>query len=94
MTLETIKIFKQKFNYLADPHTATGLSVLNNFNQDHAVVSLACAHPAKFSDAIKKATDEEPIFPKELENIFDKEEKMSILPNNSEDIKSFILKNI
>ena len=45
-------------------------------------------------DAIKKATNEEPIFPKELENIFDKEEKMSILPNNYDDIKSFILKNI
>ena len=94
MTLETIKIFKQKFNYLADPHTATGLSVLHNIDLDHAIVSLACAHPAKFGDAIKKATNEEPIFPKELENIFDKEEKMSILPNNSDDIKSFILKNI
>ena len=93
-TLETIKIFKQKFNYLADPHTATGLSVLNNIHLDHAIVSLACAHPAKFSDAIKKATDEVVIFPKELENIFDKEEKMSILPNNSDDIKSFILNNI
>jgi threonine synthase len=93
-TLETIKIFKQKFNYLADPHTATGLSVLHNIHLDHAIVSLACAHPSKFGDAIKKATDEEPIFPKELENIFDKEEKMSILPNNSDDIKSFILNNI
>ena len=28
MTLETINLFKQKYNYLADPHTATGLSVL------------------------------------------------------------------
>ena len=29
MTLETINLFKQKYNYLADPHTATGLSVLH-----------------------------------------------------------------
>ena len=94
MTLETIKIFKQKFNYLADPHTATGLSVLHNIDLDHAIVSLACAHPAKFGDAIKKATNEEPIFPKELEKIFDKEEKMTILSNNSNEIKSFILKNL
>ena len=94
MILETIKAFKQKFDYLADPHTATGLSVLHRIHPDHSMVSLACAHPAKFSDVIKKATGEEPIFPKELENIFDKEEKMSILPNNSDEIKSFILNSI
>jgi len=94
ITIESIKIFKQHYNYLADPHTATGLSVLQNIHPNHAVISLACAHPAKFGNAIEKAISEKIIFPKELENIFDKEEKMSILPNNSEDIKSFILKKI
>ena len=94
MTLETIKIFKQKFNYLADPHTATGLSVLNNIHLDHAIISLACAHPAKFGEAIKKATGVAPNFASELDNIFEKEEKMSILPNNSDDIKLFILENL
>jgi threonine synthase len=55
---------------------------------------LACAHPAKFSEAIKKATGKKPNFPKELDNIFEKDEKMTILNNNSKDIKSFILKNL
>ena len=57
-------------------------------------MSLACAHPAKFGDIINKAIGEEPPFPKDLENIFDKDEKMTILPNSSDEIKSFILNNI
>jgi len=95
-TIETIKIFYEKYNYLADPHTATGLSVLNDDSKstDHSLISLACAHPAKFGDAIKRAIGNTPELPKELENIFDKSEKMTILPNNSNYIKSLILQNI
>ena len=94
ITLKTIKTFKEKYNYLADPHTATGLSVLHESALDHPVISLGCAHPAKFGDAIKKAIGTEPSLPKELKNILDKKEKMNIMSNNTEDIKNFILKNI
>jgi len=93
-TLEIIKFFKDRYNYLADPHTSTGLSILHSIETDHPYVSLACAHPSKFADAIKKATGEDTLIPKEIEKIFDKEEKLFILPNNTEDIKSLIVKNI
>ena len=95
-TIETIKLFYDKYQYLSDPHTATGLSVLNDKvkDSDHSLISLACAHPAKFGDAIEKATMKYPILPKEIQNIFDKNEKMTILSNNSNDIKSLILNNI
>ena len=95
-TIETIKLFYEKYNYLADPHTATGLSVLvdEKTSSDHPFISLACAHPAKFGDSIKKATGKSPELPKEIQNIFEKDEKMIILPNNSKEIKSFILTNI
>ena len=94
-TLETIKIFKEKYNYLSDPHTATGLTVLESKKDiDTSYISLACAHPAKFPEAIKQATGYKPIFPKELDNIFDKDEKMTILNNNTEDVKSYLIKNI
>ena len=92
-TLDIIKIFKEKYGYLADPHTSTGLSVLHNIEADHSYISLACAHPAKFGDAIKKATGNNPLMPKELENIFDKKEKMTISSSSYEDIKSLILTN-
>ena len=93
-TLETINNFKNQYDYLADPHTATGLYVLDKEQSDKPLVSLACAHPAKFGDAIKEATGSFPNFPQKLENIFDKEEKVTILKNDIENIKNHILNNI
>ena len=92
--LQTIKEFYNKYNYLSDPHTATGLNVLNKINNNIANISLACAHPAKFKNAIFDAINQEPPIPKELKNIFDKEEKMIILENNKKLVKSEILKLI
>jgi len=93
-TLNAIKKIKEKYNYLADPHTSTGLHVLLEKEESLPWVSLACAHPAKFGDAIEKATGEPPTLPKDLSKLFDKEEKMTILDNNKEVLKSLILKNL
>ena len=93
-TLNAIKQIKQKYNYLADPHTSTGLYALLEKDVNLPWVSLACAHPAKFGNAIEKATGEPPVLPKDLSKLFDKEEKMTILDNNKEVLKSLILKNL
>ena len=93
-TLETIKYVYEKFNYIADPHTATGLKVLLDKKDDEAWVSLVCAHPAKFDKAVNKAINKEIEIPKELSNLFDKEEKMTILSNSTIDVKNFILEKI
>ena len=79
---------------MADPHTSTGLHALLEKDANFPWVSLACAHPAKFGDAIEKATGELPVFPKDLSNLFDKEEKMTILDNNKDALKPLILKNL
>ena len=57
-------------------------------------VSLACAHPAKFNLAVKKAINKEPDIPIELSNLFDKKEKLTILPNNIDVVKNYLLQNI
>ena len=93
-TLNAIKQIKQKYNYLADPHTSTGLHALLKKDVNLPWVSLACAHPAKFGDAIEKAIGEPPLLPKDLSKLFDKEEKMTILDNNKNILKSLILKNL
>jgi len=93
-TLFTIMQIKEKYHYLADPHTSTGLHALLSKDQSETWVSLACAHPAKFGEAIEKATGKSPVMPKDLSKLFDKEEKMTILNNNKEDLKSLILSKI
>ena len=58
-TLETIRRFHADFGYLMDPHTAVGVSVaLASGDADGGapVVCLSTAHPAKFPDAIGRAT--------------------------------------
>ena len=63
-------------------------------NDDDTWVSLACAHPAKFNSAVKKAINKEADIPIELNNLFDKKEKMTILPNNTDKVKNYLLENI
>ena len=68
--------------------------VLLEKKDDEAWVSLVCAHPAKFDNAVNKAINKEIDIPKELSNLFDKEEKMTILPNSTMDVKNLILEKI
>ena len=93
-TLETIKKVYDFYGYLSDPHTATGIKLLLEKNQNETWISLACAHPAKFQDTVKKATNLDIEIPEELRKIFDKKEKMTILANSTKEVKKFILENI
>ncbi|MDD5705888.1 MAG: threonine synthase [Kiritimatiellae bacterium] len=56
-TLATIRSYWERHRYLLDPHTAVGVYVAER-NLDSAVptICLATAHPAKFGDAIRRAT--------------------------------------
>ena len=84
----------QKYNYISDPHTATGLKLLMDKKNDETWVSLACAHPAKFNTAVEKAIGKPTDIPIELSNLFDKKEKMTILPNDTNKVKNYLLENI
>tara|TARA_Y100001970_G_scaffold105050_1_gene131511 strand:+ start:4610 stop:5974 length:1365 start_codon:yes stop_codon:yes gene_type:complete len=92
--IETIKLYLNNYNYLADPHTATGLNVMNKINTNSSVIALACAHPSKFGEVIQKAVGFRPNLPQQFKNIFDKKEKFIILDNRIENIKKYILNNI
>tara|TARA_Y100000591_G_scaffold315711_1_gene323600 strand:+ start:64 stop:1431 length:1368 start_codon:yes stop_codon:yes gene_type:complete len=93
-TLDTIAKIYEKYEYISDPHTATGLNILMEKKRDETWVSLVCAHPAKFNDAVKKAIKKDIDIPKELSNLFDKEEKMTILENSTQKVKNYIINNI
>ena len=79
--------------FLADPHTAVGLSAARQAKA-HAsgspLVVLGTAHPAKFPAAIAHATGERPDLPGHLAGLFERKEKFSILPNDQSGIERFI----
>ena len=58
------------------------------------VISLACAHPSKFPDAVEKATKVSPGLPSSLSNLLKLKENIYELPNNLYELKQFILKKM
>ena len=77
---------------MIDPHTAVALagSRSDNHNDNVANIILSTAHPAKFPDAVEKATGHKPHMPSELSALFDLDEFFSVLPNDLETVEEFI----
>lgn len=75
-----------------DPHTAVGLHAALASDLDPAipVVTLATAHPAKFPDAVERATGVRPALPIRVGDIFAREEACSHLPGDYEAVRDFI----
>ncbi|MBY0521137.1 MAG: threonine synthase, partial [Sphingomonas sp.] len=67
---------------IIDPHTAIGLAAARRaaLPADVPVVTLATAHPAKFRDAVERATGARPALPPRIGDLFDREERYATLP--------------
>jgi len=93
-TVRTIKRVLGETGYLADPHTAVGLAAAQNLRDGEGpVITLATAHPAKFPDAVKKASGCTPDMPARLGNLMDAEEHYTSLGNDYAAVSEFIEKN-
>ena len=55
------------------------------------VIALATAHPAKFPDAVKKATGITPQLPAHLANLMSRRERYDVLPNDLGKIQDYVL---
>lgn len=91
-TLQTIQQTLQNSVKLVDPHTAVGLRVGADCRKRTTapLVTLSTAHPAKFPDAVEKATGVHPELPDHLSDLFTREERLVHLPNDLGTVKSFI----
>lgn len=92
-TLAIIKDVYAKHQYILDPHTAVGVGVARAHqkeNPEAVIVSLATAHPAKFPDAVEKATGVKPELPPHLADLFTREEKCQTLPNDLARVQDFV----
>ncbi|MBU1174653.1 MAG: threonine synthase [Alphaproteobacteria bacterium] len=77
--------------YLADPHTAVGLGVATRFRDAaRPMIALSTAHPAKFPAAVASATGVEPALPVWLAGLMDREERLTLLPNDLKTLEDFV----
>lgn len=75
---------------LIDPHTATGTAAARRTRLDGTTVCLSTAHPAKFPDAVEKATGIRPELPPELGDLMERTERMSDLPAHLAAVSDFV----
>ncbi len=78
---------------IIDPHTAIGLHAarLQDLPATVPTVTLATAHPAKFRDAVERATGTRPPLPTRVGDLFAREERFDELPGDYEAVKAHIL---
>ena len=91
---ETLAVMKRIYadsGMLVDPHTAVGIASAEACAQPGVpTITLATAHPAKFPDAVKKATGVHPALPDHVADLFDREERVVNLPNDLQAIEAFV----
>lgn len=97
---ETVAIISEVFEsneYLLDPHSAISVGAAHacRRRQDIPMVTLATAHPAKFPEAALKAGQpSEPKLPHHMADLFEREERFTVLPKDLAAVHGFIAKNI
>ena len=94
-TLATMKDVYQQTGMMIDPHTAVGLSAARqsvgvNYPKGQSIITLATAHPAKFPDAVRRATGQTPQLPEHLADLMSRPERIVSLPNNLKAVQAFV----
>ena len=91
-TAATIAGLQHTTGTLIDPHTAVGVHAGRALRLDPAIplVALATAHPAKFPDAVQRATGMTPPVPARLADLFHRPERFAVLPNDLAAVQAHI----
>jgi threonine synthase len=91
LTARTIADVWAGSNYLLDPHTAVGVAVARGLDRGAVpMITLGTAHPAKFPAAVKAASGVEPPLPEWLADLYQRSERVEVLPNDQRAIEDFI----
>ncbi len=90
-TSATIADTLRESGYLLDPHTAVAASAVRRFTTGGVpMVTLSTAHPAKFPAAVKAASGIEPGLPAWLSDLYQREERLTVLDNDQSQVEQFI----
>lgn len=94
-TLATMQDVFKKSGMLIDPHTAVGLSAARqcagaDYPKNMPMITLATAHPAKFPDAVYRATGERPQLPEHLADLMSLPERSVSVANDLRAVQAFV----
>lgn len=89
---EAMRWAKEESCEIIDPHTAIGVHAARTVEiaRDIPIVTLATAHPAKFPDAVERATGVRPSLPTRVGDLFAREEAFDRLPGDYDAVTAFI----
>jgi threonine synthase len=100
-TLAEIARLHGETGELIDPHSAIGVAAARLKRDSGAlsgpavpIVALATAHPAKFPDAVEKATGVRPSLPARLGDLFSREEQFDVLPKDLAQVQDFVRRHV
>ena len=96
-TLETMASTYANHRQLVDPHTAVGCAAALDHCREagttEQVIVLSTAHPAKFSDVVKKATGVEPDMPERLARCLALPKKALQIGTTLDELSRFLLES-
>jgi threonine synthase len=90
---QTMRWAYEKAGQVIDPHSAIGLAAAREvagLSSDIPIVTLATAHPAKFRDAVERATGVRPALPGRVGDLFGRAERFDVLPATFEAITAYV----
>jgi threonine synthase len=90
-TIDVIRDTYQRYGYLIDPHTAVGVGAARAAGRPgERIVCLSTAHPAKFPDAVRRATGVDPPVPERLAAALLGEEHYEVMVNDLDQVKAYV----
>jgi len=92
-TCATIAEVFEQCGEVLDPHTAIGVRAARECRRSLStpMITLGTAHPVKFPDAVRQAGVGEALhLPAHLSDLFEREERMTVLANSLADVQGFV----
>jgi len=90
-TVAEIRRLHLASGYLADPHSAIGIAAARALPTPGVpTIAMATAHPAKFPDAMQRATGIRPPLPPRLADLYERAEKYQRAPNDLAAIEALV----
>ncbi len=91
-TVALMRTIRRMTGDVIDPHSAVGIGagLEAKLPDGMPMVALATAHPAKFPDAVERATGIRPELPPHLADLFERPERLDVIANDVEQVKAYV----